>query len=413
MSRVARLLYVVNEAGFFLSHRLPLALAAARAGYDVHVATPDAPDVATIREAGLTFHPVPFSRRGAHPLTELASLYSLYRLYRSLRPDLTHHVTIKPVLYGGIVARLTRIPAMVSAISGLGHVFIAKGWKAATLRFLVKRFYRIALGHPNSKVIFQNPDDERAFSTARLIQPQSAVLIRGAGVDLIRFAHSPQPVGKPLVLFASRMLWTKGVGEFVEAASILQDAGMEARFVLAGRIDSGNPMAVSGDQLREWNDSGTIEWWGQQDDMPDVLAQTHIVCLPTSYGEGVPKVLIEAAACGRPIVATDVPGCREVVRHNDNGLLVPANDSGALANALRQLITDPALRDRMGRRGREIVVQEFSLERVVTETLAVYRMLLAGAAGRATAGAAHPTKVSDVAANLHSDTAKTHRSEKA
>jgi glycosyltransferase involved in cell wall biosynthesis len=383
MAKTARLLYVVNEAGFFLSHRLPLALAAARAGYDVHVATPDAPDAAAIREAGLTFHPVPFSRKGSDPLTELASLHSLYRLYRSLRPDLTHHVTIKPVLYGGIVARLTGIPAVVSAISGLGHVFIAQGWKARGLRALVRRIYKIALGHPNSKVIFQNPDDQRAFSMAKLIRPGSAVLIRGAGVDLTQFAPIPQAAGNLLVLFASRMLWTKGVGEFVEAASALRDSGVEARFVLAGRIDSGNPMTVPDDQLRKWNDNGAIEWWGQRDDMPEVFAQSHIVCLPTSYGEGVPKALIEAAACGRPIVATDVPGCREIVRHGDNGLLVPANDRTALANALRQLISDPALRERMGRRGREIAVQEFGLERVVAETLAVYRTLLDGRIGEA------------------------------
>jgi glycosyltransferase involved in cell wall biosynthesis len=412
MGKAPRLLYVVNEAGFFLSHRLPLALAAAQAGYDVHVATPDAPDAAAIREAGLTFHPVPFSRKGTHPLTELASLHSLYRLYRSLRPDLAHHVTIKPVLYGGIVARVTRIPAVVSAISGLGHVFIAKGWKAMALRTLVRRVYKIALGHPNSKVIFQNPDDQRAFGTARLIRPESAVLIRGAGVDLARFAPVPQPAGEPLVLFASRMLWTKGVGEFVEAASALREAGVKARFVLAGRVDSGNPMAVPVDQLRKWNDSGKLEWWGQRDDMIAVFAQCHIVCLPTTYGEGVPKVLIEAAACGRPIVATDVPGCREIVRHDDNGLLVPAKDGRALAGALGRLIMDPALRERMGRRGREIAVQEFSLERVVTETLAVYRMLLPRAARQTTSGTAHPTNISRVTENLHSDNAKMHRSEK-
>lgn len=376
MHKAARLLYVVNEADFFLSHRLPLALAAARVGYEVHVATPVAPAAARIRERGIAFHAVPFSRKGKHPLRELSTLVSLYQLYRRLRPDLTHHVTIKPVLYGGVVARLTRIPAVVSAISGLGHVFVAKGWKAAGLRALVRRVYKVALGHPNSRVIFQNPDDERVFSTAKLIRPESAVLIRGAGVDLARFASVPEPAGKPLVLFASRMLWTKGVGEFVEAASALKGAGVEARFVLAGRIDSGNPMGVPSDQLREWNDSGKIEWWGQRNDMPAVFAQSHIVCLPTSYGEGVPKVLIEAAACGRPIVATDVPGCREIVHHNDNGLLVAAHDSAALAAALYRLINDRELRKRMGVRGREFAEREFSLEHVVEETLSLYGRIL-------------------------------------
>jgi glycosyltransferase involved in cell wall biosynthesis len=386
MSGQPCLLFVVNQAEFFLSHRLPLALAAKREGYDVHIATPISAGVAVIQAAGLTHHAVSFSRKGMHPFSELSSLGALFRLYRKLRPDIVHHVTIKPVIYGGAMARVAGVLAVVNAVSGLGYVFISRGLKAAFLRRTVRRAYRFALNHSNSRVIFQNNDDLELFTRDNLVRPQQAILVRGSGVDLKRFAPTKPAKGTPVVLFASRLLRDKGAREFVEAARALQSGGVQARFVLVGDVDPGNPASLSTDTVKGWHQERVIEWWGQREDMPAVFAQVHIVCLP-SYREGLPKVLIEAAACGRPIVATDVPGCREIVRHNDSGLLVPAKDSRALANALRQLVTDPALRERMGRRGREIAAQEFGLERVVAETLAVYRTLLAGRKGGVVEGA--------------------------
>jgi glycosyltransferase involved in cell wall biosynthesis len=201
-------------------------------------------------------------------------------------------------------------------------------------------------------------------------------LIRGSGVDMNIFTPRPEPEGVPVVILAARMLWAKGIGEFVDAARLLREQKVEARFVLVGESDPGNPSAVPVWQLEQWHDSGVVEWWGACSDMPRVFAEAHVVCLPSYYPEGVPKVLIEAAACGRPIVTTDVPGCREVVRHEENGLLVPTRDPVALAAALRRLIMSPALRDFLGRRGREIAVAEFGLERVIAETLAVYGDLL-------------------------------------
>jgi glycosyltransferase involved in cell wall biosynthesis len=386
MNESPRLLFVVNQAEFFLSHRLPLALAAKREGYDVHIATPISVGVAVIREAGLTHHAVSFSRKGMRPFAELGTLRALFRLYRMLCPDIIHHVTIKPVIYGSIIARLVHVPAVVNAVSGLGYVFISRGPKAAFLRRIVRWSYRFALNHPNSRVIFQNGDDLALFIGDGLVRAQEAALIEGSGVDLQRFTPVKQPKEPPVVLFASRLLGDKGVCEFVDAARALQSDGVEAHFVLVGDVDPGNPASLSTATVKSWHQERVIEWWGQREDMEAVFAQVHIVCLP-SYREGLPKVLIEAAACGRPIVATDVAGCREIVRHNDNGLLVPAKDSAALANALKQLISDPALRERMGRRGREIAVQEFGLERVVSDTLAVYRMLLAGRKGGVVAGA--------------------------
>jgi glycosyltransferase involved in cell wall biosynthesis len=375
MSGKPRLLFVVNQTEFFLSHRLPLALAAQHEGYEVHIATPTSPGVTAIREKDLLHHDVPFSRRGMHPLKEAATLRALLRLYRSVRPDIVHHVTIKPVLYGSLMARLTGVPGVVNAVSGLGYVFISRGFRAILLRSVVRAAYRLALHHGNSRVIFQNRDDPGFFAQKHLIDAERAVVIKGSGVELDRFVPTPEPSDPPVVMFASRLLRDKGVREFVEAAGTLRRSGVQARFVLVGDIDPGNPASLSTETVKGWCDESTIEWWGRRDDMPHVLAQAHIVCLP-SYREGLPKILIEAAACGRPIVATDVPGCREIVRDGENGLLVTVRNAEALSAAIKKLIEEPLLRRRMGEQGRRIAAQEFGLEQVIAETLLVYQGLL-------------------------------------
>lgn len=375
INRKPRLLFVINQTEFFLSHRLPLALAAQRQGYEVHIATPSSPGVTVIRENDLPHHDVSFSRQGMHPFREFATLGNLFRLYRSLRPDIVHHVTIKPVIYGGLVARLMGVPAVVSAVSGLGYVFIARGLRATLLRSAVGGAYRLALAHRNSRVIFQNRDDLTLFVQKRLTDTEKCVIIKGSGVQLDRFVATPESPNRPVVMFASRLLKDKGVYEFFHAAEQLHRSGVRARFVLVGDIDSGNPASVTTETIRRWCDENIIEWWGRRDDMPHVLAQAHVVCLP-SYREGLPKILIETAACCRPIVATDVPGCREIVRDGENGLLIPARDAEALGVAIKRLIEDHALRRRMGERGRKIAEKEFGLERVIAKTLAVYQELL-------------------------------------
>jgi len=380
MSAGNRVLYVINDAPFFLSHRLALAQAAQAEGYDVHVAAPLTPEASVISQKGLHFHPLPINRKGLYVWEEIRSIISLYRLYTSLRPGLVHHVTIKPVLYGGLMSRLTAVPAVVNGVTGLGFVFISRGPKGLFLRTVVSRLYRVALRHSNSRVVFQNPEDRDTFVRGGLVDPSSAVLIKGSGVDMMTFAPSPEKPGTPLVVLGGRLLWDKGVGEYVEAARHLRKAGVNARFVLVGESDRGNPAAVPRSKLEEWHRSGVVEWWGYHNDMPALIAESHVVCLP-SYREGVPKFLIEGAACGRPIVATDVPGCREIVENENNGLLVPPRDWRALADALRRLIADPQLRERMGRRGRELAVSGFSLEKVVGETLALYRELLQNVGG--------------------------------
>lgn len=389
MSARPRLLFTVNQAAFFLSDRLAIARAAAQAGFDVHVATPAEPEAEAIRAEGFAFHPVPISRRGVNPWQEARTLWSLVRLYRALRPHIVHLVTIKPVIYGGLAARLSGVPAVESAVTGLGYVFIEPGPRGAALRWLARTAYRLALGHPNGRAIFQNPDDRAEFLARGLVAERATVLIKGACVDGRIFTPRPEAAGAPLVVLPARMLWDKGVGEFVEAARSLRAAGVEARFALVGDTDPGNPAAIPRPRLTAWRDEGVVEWWGHRTDMPSVLAEAHVVCLP-SYREGLPKSLIEAAACARPIVATDVPGCREAARPGVNALLVPARDPRALAEAIRRLVADPALRRELGARGRALAEAEFSLERVLGDTLALHDELLcaAGAARPPAPGAA-------------------------
>lgn len=370
-----KILFLVTEDWYFWSHRLSLARAARDAGFEVIVATRVGEYGDQIAREGFKLVPIGLLRRSHNPWRELRSIRELVRIYRTERPHLVHHVALKPLLYGSLAAVFAGVPSVVNAIAGMGFVFNSSSGTARMLRPFVQRAFRLLLNRPCSRLILQNPDDREMLVRARVLQPERIVLIRGCGVDLNAFVPSPEPSGVALVALASRMLWDKGVSEFVEAVRILQRRNVLARFVLVGDSDPENLAAVPASQLRAWHDSGVVEWWGRRDDMPSVFAQANIVCLP-SYGEGLPKVLIEAAACARPIVTTDAPGCREVVRQGENGLLVPARDPQSLANALQQLISSPSLRRRMGARGREIAVAEFSEEKVVKETLSLYRELL-------------------------------------
>jgi glycosyltransferase involved in cell wall biosynthesis len=370
-----KILYFVTEDWYFCSHRLPLAVAAREAGYEVAVATRVREHGAQIEAAGLRLIPLELSRGGRNPLTEWLTVWRLYRVLRREKPDLLHNVALKPVLYGTMAARLAGVPRVVNALAGLGHIF-ADADRAGLLRFGVKRAFRWLLDGETSRVIVQNPDDLRLLVSAGALNPERAVLIRGSGVDLARFRPGPEPEGVPVVVLAARLLWDKGVGEFVAAAEQLKREGLEARFVLVGEADEENHSAIPVRQLEAWKASGAVEWWGKRTDMPAVFAECHVVCLPSYYGEGVPKVLLEAAAAGKPIVTTDMPGCREAVRDGENGLLVPARDVAALAAALKRLLADPEARKRLGQRGREIAEAEFGVERVIEGTLAIYRELL-------------------------------------
>lgn len=377
-----RILYVVNEAHFFYSHRLAIAKAAVAEGFDVHLAVPSdnvwAPadfSVASLERHGITTHELPLSRRGVNPLVELRTFLSLLKLFRRLRPDLVHLITIKPILYGGLAARLSRIPSVVYAVPGLGHLSVAKDPVTTTIRWFVQALMRRSLKHGNATVIVQNPEDLAEITRFVKIPAERIVLIRGSGIPLDDYACRPEATGTPLVILPARLIWEKGVGEFVAAARLLRDQGVTARFALLGNTHPSNKRAVPEAQLKEWDAAGDIEWWGRREDMPDVYASAHIVCLPSRYGEGVPRSLLEAAACGRAIVTTDIPGCREAVRHGETGLLVPQGDVAALSDALKTLIEEPDLRHRLGAAGRRLAEAEFSVESVVSRTLKIYGVL--------------------------------------
>lgn len=371
------LLYFINNPAFFLSHRLPLALAARQAGFDVHVATMAGPAVARIRAQGFEHHEIGLSRSGMRPWTELRSLLAFLALLRRLRPTLVHSVTIKPVLYGGIACRLAHVPAYVAAISGLGYMFMhRRGWRRS-LRGLALLLYRLALGHPNSRVIFQNSADRDVLLSARAVRPAQVVMVRGSGVDLRRFAPQPFPQGAVTIVMAARLLRDKGVGEFAEAARLCAQRGLGLRWRLAGSPDPGNPASIHLATVQAWHAAGLVDYVGECDDVAAFYAAAHIVVLP-SYREGLPKSLIEAAACGRPVVTTDVPGCRDALEAGVTGLLVPPRDALALADAVAQLAADASLRERFGAAGRALAEREFGLEQVVQAHLRIYRALVGG-----------------------------------
>lgn len=370
-----RLLFLVTEDWYFWSHRLDLARAARDAGMEVLLATRVQDHGKRIEKEGFKLLPLHLVRLSRNPLRELAAVIELTRLYRRERPDIVHHVALKPIVYGSIAARLAGVPSVVNAFAGLGYAFIARREKVWLLRLLIRQALRWAMAHSHSLVIFQNQEDCEELVQAGLVRKTHARVIRGAGVDTVRFAPRPFPSGEPVMMLAGRMLWDKGIGEFVAASRLLKQWGIPARFVLVGQPDHANPASIPLAQLRRWQEEGTVEWWGVREDMPNVLASAQVVVLP-SYREGLPKILLEAAACAIPIVATDVPGCREIVRAGENGFLVLPRDSESLAKAIAALFKDSSLRERMGARGREIVVNEFSMERIARDTLALYRELM-------------------------------------
>ncbi len=373
----ATLLFLVTEDWYFASHRLPLARAAVTAGYRVVVATRVQEHGDAIRGAGAELRPLGWRRSGNSPLSHLRALAEVMRAYREVRPDLVHHVALKPVVFGSVAAAWTGVAARVNALAGLGFVFSSDTLRARLLRPLLSGLLRLALRGRRQRVIVQNADDRDAVIATRLALPGQVRLIRGAGVDLSEYA---KPTGRggapPMVVLVARMLWDKGVGDFVAAAELLRGRGVAGRFVLVGDPDLDNPGAVPVAQLREWHERGVVEWWGRRNDVPAILGAAAIFCLPTRYGEGIPKSLLEAGAAGLALVATDTPGCRDVISDGENGVLVSPGDLSALSASLERLLTQPGLRERLGAAARETVRRDFSVEQVCRETLSVYREVL-------------------------------------
>lgn len=372
-----KLVLFANTDWYLYNFRRSLALALRDAGHEVLLLSPDGAYGARLQELGLHWEPVPMDRRSLNPLREVALLWHLWRLFRRERPALVHGFTIKCAVYGSLAARLAGVPGRVSAVTGLGYVFTSDDAKARWLRPLVRGLMRLALGGKGARLILQNPDDVALFESARLVDPQDIRLIPGSGVDCVRFAPRSDADAiapdRPLrVLLPARLLWDKGLAEFVEAARRLRAQGRALEFLLAGTPDPGNPAAVPEATVQGWVGEGVLQWLGHVEDMPALFRSVDMVVLP-SYREGLPKGLIEAAACGLPLVTTDVPGCREVVTDGENGLLVPVRDAGALAAAIARLQDDPGLARRLGEAARQRALDEFDERIVIDRTVAVYR----------------------------------------
>lgn len=368
--------FLVNDVSYFISHRLPIAIRLLDEGFSVHIVSPDVcPEL--LKDKGFIYHEIDISRKGKNPFSELKSIFKIIFLFKKIKPDIVHLVTIKPYLYGGIAARIVGVPAVVSAVAGLGTLFIDNRFKYKFLRALLFPFYKLAFGHNNQTIIFQNADD-RDLLLSWLGRDKNTELIRGSGVDLGLYRAEPERDNKkPIVIMASRLLKDKGVVEFVEAARIVRSNNISAEFWLVGSIDYGNSNAISKKQLDSWEKSGLVKLLGYRNDIYDLFCMGNIIVLP-SYREGLPRVLIEAAACARAVVTTDVPGCRDAINPGETGLLVPARKSRELADALKLLIKNEVLRKKMGLEGRKLAEEAFSIEIVVDKHMNIYNKLLGG-----------------------------------
>lgn len=370
-----KLLFILNEPTYFVSHRFPIALAAQKLGYEIHVATGAEIPPKAIDDAGFFYYTLPLSRSGRNVFSECVSIVAMYRLMKRLKPDLVHLVTIKPVIYGTLAARAARVPGVVAAISGLGYAFIDQYFEAKCLRYIITRLYRLAFRHQRMKIIFQNTDDQETLFKIGAIKSHQAVLIQGSGVNLEQYAYREEPSTEPpVVVMASRLLRDKGVFEYIEAVKKLRAQGCQAKFWLAGELDSGNPSSIKKRQLQAWIKAGIIDYLGYCD-IPVLFSQVHLVVLP-SYREGLPRVLAEAAACGRAVITTDVPGCRAAILPGETGLLVKVKDVDSLANAMHKLLNDAALRKAFGKAGRQFAERAFDINHIVEQHLMVYDQLV-------------------------------------
>ena len=378
MTTVARgkLIFLVAEDWYFWSHRLPMARAARAAGFDVAVATRVAAHGERIRQEGFALHALGWRREQLGPWASLLAIAEIYRLYRRERPLIVHHVALKPALLGGIAALLARVPAVISMIAGTGYGGIDAGWRVKLIGASLRFVWPLLLLRRNCRVIVQNDEDRQAIAALRPAAAERIVVIRGSGVDLDYFRPLPEPPSPPIVIaYVGRMIAIKGVAVLVEAQRALRERGVDVRLMLAGKPDPSNPSSLNASQLDAWARLPGVAWCGHQDDVRAIWAAAHIAVLASLGGEGLPKTLLEAAAIGRPIVATDVPGTRDIARAGVNALLAPPGEATALAAAIEQLAGDAVLRRRFAEAGRRLVEAGYSDQAVETATAALYRSL--------------------------------------
>tara|TARA_B100000989_G_C19523364_1_gene465460 strand:+ start:1250 stop:2383 length:1134 start_codon:yes stop_codon:yes gene_type:complete len=370
------LLILVSHVSFFVSHRLDLAIAAKKMGYDVKVAFGEIDtDIKFLADLGIDCFHVPIERGGTNIIKDLKSIYYIWKLLKKLCPDVVHLVTIKPYLYGGIASRIARIPCVVSAISGLGSLFVHSNFTNKLFRFFIYPIYKFALNHPNQFIVVQNNEDANVLIKWGVLDFRKIRLIKGSGVKLDEFISKEEPPGTPRVCFAARLLIDKGIYEFVTAADLLNKRGINVQFCVAGDIDSKNPTSLSNEDLNKLKRNENVVILGYQSDIKSLYANSHIVCLP-SYREGLPKALVEAAAASRAVVTTDVPGCKDAIIPNETGILVPIKNPIKLADAIQWLVEHPNERVLMGKAGRKLALNEFKIEKIIKQHFVIYEDLL-------------------------------------
>lgn len=369
-----KILFVVNQDRYFVTHRLHLAKLAIKNNFEVGLICSISDYKEVIESAGIKLFNWQLTRDSINPINEITSIYHLFKIIKKFNPDIVHAVTLKSVIYCSIISKFQYFKP-VYALGGLGFIFTSNSKKARILRIIVTNSLKF-LFDKKSIVILQNPENVDLLVRNNIVNENKVKLIRGAGVDVDYFIPGSNKEDIPLVILPARMLWDKGIGEFVACARRINKQGGKARFALVGDTDNDNPEAISKKQLQEWQDDGVVEWWGYQDNMPKVYQQTDIVCFPSSYGEGLPKSLLEAASCAIPIVAFDIPGCREIVQNNINGFLIEAKNQEKLFNAVKKLLEDKNLSVKFGNAGRDLVIKNFSQKQVGEETLQIWEKML-------------------------------------
>ena len=371
-----KLLFIVNNDKFFVSHRLPIARAALEKGFEVHIATSFSTYMEKLKTIGFFLHPIELNRKSVGLFSNSRSFFQMLSVIKKVKPKITHLVTIKPIIFGGLACRLFGQSKVVIAISGFGYIFTSEGLLSSIRRKLISIVYRFIFNNDKLRIIVQNSDDKAVVNSLMSGNArQKIMLIKGSGVNLKYCIAKPISRENPIVVMVSRLLGDKGVREFVEAARKIKIKRKSVRFVLVGEPDVGNPSSILHSEIHHWVAEGVIEWWGYRNDIPDVFASSYLVVLP-SYREGLPKVLLEAAACARVIVTTDAPGCREAIKDGLTGLLVPVKSSRALAMAVESLLNDPNKCEQMGREGRKFAKNNFDINFVIMKHLRIYEELM-------------------------------------
>jgi glycosyltransferase involved in cell wall biosynthesis len=376
--RQYKILFIVNSAKFFITHRLHLALAAKKEGFDVHIAAPiDKKSKKYLLDFGFRLHEIYLEQYSLNIVKEIKCICSINILIANIKPELLHLITIKPIFYGSIFSSLLKVPCVIISFTGLGHLHIALDFKTRMIRKIIYFFFKFIFNRSKLCVIFQNSDDQFFFVKNKIIKKDQSCLIKGSGVDLKKFRfNQKEPQGIITVMMASRMLWMKGLSDFIEAAKKLKARDLNVRFVLVGKPELNVLYGANLKTLIKLNKSGIVEWWGFKENMDKIIQQSHIFCLPTKYGEGVPKVLIEAAACGKPLVGSNTSGCREIIFDGLNGFLSEPGNIDSLSSSLERLILSRKLRLNMGLKSRIIAESEFSISEVTNKTITQYKKLL-------------------------------------